>query len=184
MSTSINKNPLEFKSFLANLQPQLRQMVQEMIESQLTQEVDQWLYRGRHTRRHQVSRGGKAICHRCGTRQAKAFSRNGHRQRQLVTTYGVISFRLPRVVCECGGSVRMPFSIVRPYQRVWDDLIDQVKRWAHWGVSLRQMQAAIGEQIKTQMGLRKLNTLVQDITSPPALTLTSVPPLSCWMVFG
>jgi transposase-like protein len=94
-----------------------------------------------------------------------------------VTTLGVLNFWLPRVVCECGGSVTIPFAILQPYQRIWDDVVVQVARWADLGLSLRQMQAAIGEQWATQIGLRKLNQLVQAVELPMAIELTSVPPI-------
>ncbi|GEM_PF-1451157 len=84
---------------------------------------------------------------------------------------------LPRAVCECGGSVRIPFTIVRPYQRLWDDVITQIRRWADLGVSLRQMQTEIAAQSRTQVGLRKLNEVVQDVARPSTLNLTSVPPI-------
>jgi len=95
----------------------------------------------------------------------------------MVTTFGVIDFRLPRVVCQCGGSVQIPFSVLVPYQRLWDDVLEQVGRWAILGLSLRQMQGEIGDQINTQVGLRKLNGVVQDIKHPMRLTLSSVPPV-------
>jgi hypothetical protein len=94
-----------------------------------------------------------------------------------VTTFGVVNYGLPRVVCACGGSVQIPFSILQPYQRFWDDVLQQISRWAGFGLSLRQMQQAIGEQLRTQVGLRKLNAVVQDVAVPPAIELTSVPPI-------
>jgi transposase-like protein len=95
----------------------------------------------------------------------------------MVTTYGVLSFWLPRVVCECGGSVTIPFSMLQPYQRLWDDVVAQVVRWAEVGLSLRQMQTAIGDQWATQIGLRKLNQITQAVELPSAIELTSVPPI-------
>jgi hypothetical protein len=73
--------------------------------------------------------------------------------------------------------VAIPFSILQPYQRWWDDVVQQIDRWARWGLSLRQMQAEIGEQIKTQVGLRKLNQVVQAVATPRPIELTSVAPV-------
>lgn len=173
----INQGIPGFKSFLADLQAEFQNRVAEAIQTQLEAEVTSWLFRGYYEKRQSVSRQSQARCQRCGNRNANAFSRNGHRQRQLVTTFGVVSYRLPRVVCECGGSVSIPFSILKPYQRFWDDVTQQVERWATLGLSLRQMQHEIGEQLKTQVGLRKLNTLVHDVRTPPDLQLSSVPPV-------
>lgn len=107
----------------------------------------------------------------------RRFSRNGHRARQIVTTFGVLTIGLPRVVGECGGSVPLPYSILRPYQRLWDDGLEQIGRWARLGLSLRQMQTEIGEQLHTPVGLRKLNEAVQAVRQPIERMLSSVPPV-------
>ena len=49
---------------------------------------------------------------------------------------------------------------------------DRIGPWADLGLSLRQMQAEIGEQIGTQMGLRTLNEQVQAVSIAPAGTGT------------
>ena len=55
----------------------------------------------------------------------------------------------------------IPFSILTPYQHLWEDVLAQIGRWADYGLSLRQMQQAIGDQLHTQVGLRKFNAVVQ-----------------------
>ena len=166
-----------FNQFLSDLQSEIARLVIHRIETQLEADVTAWLHRAHHEKRFQVKRQTEAYCQGCGTHKATAFSRNGHRRRQLVTSFGVLTFWLPRVVCECGGSVHIPFSIVQPYQRIWDDVLEQIGRWADLGLSLRQMQGEIGTQIDTQVGLRKLNEVVQDVELPAPLQLTSVPPV-------
>jgi putative transposase len=172
-------NSLEgFNTFIEDVRQGVAQWVTQQIEARLETEVEQWLHRRRHERRARGGRRqGEAECGRCGTRGVRAFSRNGHRRRQLVTQFGVLNFRLPRVVCQCGGSVDLPFSILKPYQRLWDDVLAQIGRWASLGLSLRQMQGEIGEQQHTQVGLRKLNEVVQHARPPLELTLRSVPPV-------
>lgn len=175
---SIEKTITSYKTFMTDLQAALAEWVTRRIEAQLEADVEAWLHRGYHERRKRVGqRPSGARCQRCGSRQARHFSRNGHRRRQLVTQFGVLDLWLPRVVCECGGSVTIPFSIVVPYQRLWDDVLEQVGRWANWGVSLRHMQAEIGEKMGTQVGLRKLNAVVQQAHPPLELPLSSVPPI-------
>jgi transposase-like protein len=175
---SIETLGISFNRFIEELRGELGQRVSQRLEAQLEAEVEGWLQRGRYGRRQKV--GARQIgsrCNRCGTRQAKHFWRNGHRRRQLVTTLGVVSFRLPRVVCDCGGSVPMPFSILAPYQRLWDDVLEQIGRWAMLGLSLRQMQREIGDQLHTQVGLRKLNEVVAHTRGPVDLPFSSVPPV-------
>jgi transposase-like protein len=164
-------------NFLIHLQQRLCQVVTAELQSQLDEDVTACLHRAYHQRRQSISRRTQARCQRCGTSGAHAFSRNGHRPRQLLTSYGVVRFWLPRVVCACGGSVSVPFSVLQPYQRWWDDMTHQVQRWAQWGVSLRQMQTAMGDTLHTQIGLRKLNTLTHQTTRSVVQELTSVSPV-------
>ena len=177
MSPKINQNPNEIKSFLKELQVQLNQVMCQKIERQLEADVATWLYREPHERRKGVSRHSQACCQRCGSQRAQDFRRNGHRKRQLVTMQGVVDIWLPRVVCLCGGSVDIPFSIVQPYQRMWVDVELQIERWADLGLSLRQMQSEMAHHSHTQVGLRLLNQRVNQTETRPDIELTSVPPV-------
>lgn len=84
---------------------------------------------------------------------------------------------LPRVVCEGGGRVALPYSIRQPYQRWWDDVLEHIGRWARLGLSLRQMQTEIGDQLHTQVGLRKLNEGGQAVRQPVERIVSSGPPV-------
>jgi hypothetical protein len=151
----IEKTIESFNTFNTGLRVVLAEEVRRRIEKQLEVDVEAWLHRGYHERREKVGqRQGGAQCQRCGTRHARRFSRHGHRHRQLVTEFGVLDIWLPRVICECGGSVTIPFSILAPYQRWWNDVVGQIGRWANLGVSLRQMQDEIGEKMGAQVGRR------------------------------
>jgi hypothetical protein len=175
---SIGQEGTSFKSFVEEVRQGISQWVERRIEGQLEAEVEAWLHRRPYARRARVEQHQtRSRCCRCGTRQVRHFSRNGHRPRQIVTTFGVLTIWLPRVVCECGGSVPLPYSILQPYQRLWDDVLEQIGRWATLGLSLRQMQTEIGEQLQTQVGLRKLNETVQHVRQPTDLLLSSVPPI-------
>lgn len=177
MEKTIKDQLTGFNAFFTDLQAAFKRHVGEAIQTQLESEVTSWLYRDCYEKRETVNRASQAECQRCGSQQARSFSRNGHRQRQLVTTLGGVTYGLPRVVCECGGSVSIPFSILSPYQRFWDDVLTQIARWAELGLSLRQMQGEIGDQLRTQVGLRKLNEVVQAVDQPAEIELSSVPPI-------
>ena len=177
MPLKINQSLQGFNSFFVDLKQKLCEIVKQEVEQQLEKDVSQWLYRSHHERRSRIKRDSQASCQRCGSQAARHFMRNGHRKRQMVTSYGVLSFWMPRVVCECGGSVKIPFSILKPYQQIWEDIRLQINRWADLGLSLRQMQDEIGEQIGTQVGLRTLNEQVQNIEISPAIEFTSVAPV-------
>lgn len=177
MSLKINQRLQGFNSFFADLKCGLLEIVKRRIEEELEREVSQWLYREYHERRIHVQRQTQAICQKCGSHSASQFMRNGHRKRQMVTTYGVVVFWMPRVVCDCGGSVKIPFSILRPYQQIWEDLLVQIDRWAKLGLSLRQMQGEIADQSATQVGLGTLTQQIQQVKNASHLELRSVPPV-------
>lgn len=89
---SIENQAESFNSFVDEWREKVKEGVSRAIEEQLEREVEGWLYRGWHGRRARVGRRQtQAKCGRCGTRQAGRFSRNGHRRRQLVTSYGVVT---------------------------------------------------------------------------------------------
>jgi len=177
MIWKINDTGEGYKFFFSELRQTLVDQVAQMLEDQLDQEVTSWLYRGHYERRQQIKRTSQAHCQKCGSQKASEFMRNGYRNRTIVTQFGVIPFRLPRVKCVCGGSVQLPFSIMKPYQQIWDDVVNQIQRWADLGLSLRQMQGEIGAQVGTQVGLRRLNQVVHTVTATPDLQLSSVPPV-------
>ena len=177
MHLKINQNSVEIKSFLDDLYKHFNQLMRRSIEEKLESDVEKWLYRTPHKRRKGVCRVSQAECQRCGSRKAQYFCRNGHRKRQLATGVGVVDFWLPRVVCECGGSVHIPFSILRPYQQIWADIELQVDRWADLGLSLRQMQTELGHQSQIQIGLGRLNQIITHHKSVTPLKFSSVPPV-------
>jgi putative transposase len=117
--------------------------------------------RGHYIRRTKVPkrfrREGK--CCRCGSTQSRRFSRNGFRSREpLVTMWGEIPFEVPRVRCQCGGSVKIDFGgLIRPHQRIGDDVDVQIQRLGGIAVSLRQMREWFGQLYIGPLALRTLN---------------------------
>jgi hypothetical protein len=93
-----------------------------------------------------------------------------------VTLFGVLTIWLPRVVCEGGGRVSLPYAIRRPYQRLGDAVLAQSGRWAALGLSRRPMQTEIGEQLPPPVGLPKLNATLQPVRQPVELTVRRVRP--------
>jgi hypothetical protein len=73
--------------FLADVQQKLAQMVIQSMEDQLEAEVEGWLHRRYHQRRCHVARQSRAQCQRCGTQQARAFSRSQSDHPLLITAY-------------------------------------------------------------------------------------------------
>jgi len=98
-------------------------------------------------------------CWRCGSTRSRRFSRNGFRSREpLVTIWGEIPFEVPRVRCECGGSVKIDFGgLIQPHQRIGDDVDVQIQRLGGIAVSLRQMREWFGQLQVGPLALRTLN---------------------------
>ncbi len=135
-----------------------------------------------HVRRVQVPerlrREGK--CCRCGSSQSRRFSRNGVRPRRpLLTIWGEVPFELPRVRCECGGSVKIDFGdLLRPYQRIGEDVDVQIQRWGGLAMSLRQMRTELAHMTIGPLALRTLNERLHQLaTLDPHREAEDVPPI-------
>jgi putative transposase len=138
--------------------------------------------RGHYVRRTEVPkrllREGK--CWRCGSTRSRRFSRNGFRSREpLVTIWGEIPFEMPRVRCECGGSVNIDFGgLVRPHQRIGDDVDVQIQRLGGIAVSLRQMREWFGQLHIGPLALRTLNKRLHMLMNlDPNRETEEVPPV-------
>ena len=136
----------------------------------------------RYVRRRYVSdrlrREGK--CCKCGSRQSRRFSRNGFRDRQpLLTLWGEVPIALPRVVCQCGGSVQIEFGdLLRPHQRVGADVDAQIERWGRMAVSLREMRRELEHTHVGPLATRTLNNRLHLLTQlDPNREADDVPPV-------
>lgn len=127
--------------------------------------------------RHWVEQNGE--CAKCHSHESRRFSRNGSRPRTLHYLDFTLSLRLPRVVCVCGGSVRLDFGgILRPYQRLGDEVDEQVQRWGKLGLSVRHMQSELAH---LHLGPLALSTLTERLhrlkALNPARDPEDVPPI-------
>lgn len=138
--------------------------------------------RGHYVRRIKVSkrllREGK--CCRCGSTRSRRFSRNGFRPREpLITIWGEVPFALPRVRCQCGGSVKVDFGgLIRSYQRIGDDVDKQIQRLGGIAVSLRQMRELFGQLHIGPLALRTLTKRLHWLVNlDPNREAEDVPPV-------
>jgi transposase-like protein len=159
------------------------------LEQAITQRILAWLeaavtvllgrepYERRQSVRYWVEQNGR--CVRCHSQESRRFSRNGSRLRTLSLLDFVIPLRFPRVVCVCGGSVRLDFGgVLRPYQRLDDQVDAQIERWAELGLSLRQMRRAMCHLRLGPLALRTLTQRLhrlQDLA--PEVDAAQVPPI-------
>lgn len=159
-------------------QKALTEAVSSRLNELLMLAVTHLLCRSFHERRETNGRwmeqGGR--CHRCKSHAVNRFLRNGYRERWLTTPLGTIRFFLPRVRCTCGGSVELPLAgLVRPYQRISDEVDEQIRRWYGMGQSLRQLQSELARSTIGPLSLKTLLTRIHQVaaTTPPP----GVPPV-------
>jgi transposase-like protein len=159
----------------------LRLFMGQRLTGQLNQAVDHILGRLRYERRASVPDHLEHLgrCAKCGSPLSHRGSRNGSRERTLTTLWGDIQFDLPRVRCECGGSMALRFDgLLRPYQRLGDDVDAQIQRWGQMSLSLRQMQAELAHGFVGPLGLRTLTERLHQLQGlTPDLASPEVPPI-------
>jgi len=170
-----------FLQEVSDTQVFLDQLMSTRLTLRLNQAVDQLLGRARYTRRARVPYDWEQVgaCVRCGSHRGDHFSRNGSRPRTVTFLDFQAHLRLPRVVCQCGGSVRLHFDgLLRPYQRLGDDVDAQIRRWAQLRLSLREMQAELAHSRVGSLGWRTLNERLHQLRElTPDLDAQHVPPI-------
>ena len=159
----------------------LDHLMSQRLTSRLHQAVDRLLGRWRYERRASVPDHWEQVgaCQRCGSHRCDHFSRNGSRRRTLTFLDFQAHLRLPRVVCQCGGSVRLVFDgLIRPYQRIGDDVDAQIRRWSHLRLSLREMQAELAHSRLGSLGRRTLTERLHQLRElTPEIDPREVPPI-------
>jgi transposase-like protein len=153
--------------------------VSQRLNELLIAAVTTLLGRDFHVRRQQVWLGVAQTgrCHRCKSHQSRRFQRNGYRERQLLTVLGWMPFLLPRIRCECGGSVKLELDgLVRPYQRVSDAVDEPIQRWYRLGMSLRHLAEALEQGWMSPLSLRTLMSRIHLMTEQATLPWPSQTP--------
>lgn len=177
---SVNGSSM-LRDAIAETHSYLGRLMSQRLNMRLAAAVDHLLGRGRYDRRCAVPTDWEQTgrCCRCGSHRCDHFSRNGHRPRTLGLLDYVLPLALPRVVCQCGGSVKLDFAgLLRPYQRLGDDVDGQIQRWGAISVSLREMQAELGHSAIGHLGLRTINERLHQLRGlTPDLEPTQVPPI-------
>lgn len=160
----------------------LRAAIEGRLNAGLVAAVEQVVGRKPDERRAEVASWEEqaGACAKCGSHQVRRFSRNGYRARQLLSEWGELALELPRVRCECGGSVCLAVGeLLAPYQRISTTVDAQIQHWGEFALSLRQMQAELARAFIGVLGLQTLVKRLQALCSPPPIEgeLSAVPPV-------
>ena len=180
-STPVNARAL-FEALVESALDNLRQTISVRLNALLVAIEGYVVGRGHHVRREEVPQHlrRQGTCCRCGSTRSQRFSRNGFRRRQpLVMPWGEIALEVPRVRCECGGSVRIDFGgLLQPYQRISSEVDAQIQHLGHLALSLRQMRSVLSQLCIGSLAQRTLNQrlhLLQNLD--PQRGTTDVPPI-------
>lgn len=118
--------------------------IKEVLEAFLEAEVSVKLGREKGESRR-ISGQERPIdweCGHCGCTDANQFTRDGHYQRGLSTSWGQVSdLRVPMLECQvCQHDVASHFALLEKYHRFWMDLDQNVLFASGFGESLRHLQ--------------------------------------------
>lgn len=166
----VNMNELMAEA-MAEAEAKAKAELERGMGEKLEREIDRLLGRGAYERRAEVGSWVEVEgqCQRCKSRQSRRFSRNGGRERSVESQWGVLAVRQQRLICECGGSVRLMIEgWLRPYQRIGEDLDAQIRRWGELRLSLREMQEELGALFLTPLALRTLQQRLHQISTAQA----------------
>lgn len=170
-----------FEESMLKVREAIGRRLEREVEQKLGQEITAMLGRESYQRRKEVPIWVevKGKCQKCGSHQSRRFSRNGGRERQLLTKWGWLTIWVQRLMCECGGSVRLEMDEwLRPYQRVGEDVDQQVQRWGALGLSLREMQKELESLYISPLALATLNRRLHDLQAAAQESRTwAVPPV-------
>ena len=86
-----------------------------------------------------------------------------------------VDLRLPRAVCQCGGNVQLMFTgLLRPNQRLSNEVDAQIQHWGKMGHSLRDMKAELRHYYLGALGL---HTLCARLDLTPGRNELETPPI-------
>lgn len=136
--------PRNNAQFREEVQETVLQRVQRKFQESIQARVTAVL--GRADGEHRDPRDRTVVeecCSWCGTHRRTSFYRDGYWSRSLETRWGKVRLRVPRVYCDCGGTVAIAYTQFAPYQRRFEDLQEQMLGLSALCLSLRQIRAVL-----------------------------------------
>lgn len=96
-------------------------------------------------------------CPRCGPRLGSELRRNGHYRRRPLVSEGVITLRIPQLVClDCHKSVPFTHPLLPRRKRLWLDLDQEVALYYLEGCSYRAVKRLVERRCRSTLGLMSL----------------------------
>jgi len=150
-------------------------LVQRTVERALADEVTALLGRAQYARRQcGPQRRAGAVCSQCQLDWAPRLLRAGSYRRTLLTLDAVVSLRVPRVSCVCGGTVPLEFATFGRYERSWAEVQARARHLAGLCLALRDIREVLAEPSGVWLAPSTLNQWVHDAATLAA-TLRGAP---------
>ena len=164
------------------LRTEIGRVVQAVVERALAAEVTDLLGRGPYERRRSAAPERTAgVCGRCQQGWTTRLWRAGSYERTLLTLPSAVRVRVPRVGCICGGTVRVEFALLTPYERSWGDVQAWARELSGLCLSLRDTREVVAQASGRPVARSTLNGWVHQAAElAEALRggpLTRVPPV-------
>lgn len=132
-----------------------RSMKERLLQEIIDREVTRYL--GQRRRRDWKRVLSPWRCPRCGPRLGSELQRNGHYERRPLTLEGVITVRVPQLVCRgCHKSVPFSHHLLPRRKRLWLDIDQRVVVLYLEGCSYRAAKRLIERCCRSSVGLMTL----------------------------
>jgi transposase-like protein len=166
----------------AALTREIAALVQRTLEQALADEVTELLGRARYARRQSgPQRRAGALCRRCQLDWAPRLLRAGSSPRTLLTLDAVVSLRVPRVSCVCGGTVPLEFATFGRYERSWGEVQARARQLSGLCLALRDVREVLAAARGVWLAPSTVNQWVHDAAALAATIrgepLGRVPPV-------
>ena len=146
------------------LKADLGLVVRRAVERALAAEVTGLLGRDRYERRRCATPARTAaVCSRCRHGWTTRLRRAGSYERTLLTVPAAVRVRVPRVGCICGGTVRMEFETIAPYERSWGDVQGWARELSGLCLSLGDLREVVARQSGRAVARSTLNGWVHQV---------------------
>ena len=163
MGSSAARRRIQQRAVRAALTQEITRLVQQTVEQALADEVTALLGRERYARRRSgPQRRAGAVCSACQLDWAPRLLRAGSYRRTLLTLDAVVSLRVPRVSCVCGGTVPLEFATFGRYERSWAEVQARARQLSGLCLALRDIREVLAAPSAVWLAPSTLNRWVHD----------------------
>lgn len=139
-------------------------VVRGAVERAPADEVTALLGRERYARRRRATPARTAAARsRCQVGRTTRLRRAGSYERTLLTVPAAVRVRVPRVGCICGGTIRMEFATLAPYERSWGDVQTWARELSGLCPSLGDLREVVARQSGRSVARSTLNGWVRQV---------------------